>query len=96
MDYQISRQAAAVIDEIIRYTILNFGEAQADEYVGGLYNSFSLLADNPNMGRSFKGGNKRLYIYRAHYVLYRILDDYVFITDIRNTRQNIPPEWEAL
>ncbi len=94
MDYRISRQASAVIDEIIRYTIANFGDEQASDYVAGLYHSFELLTDNPKLGRVWSGGDKRLYIYRSHYVLYRIMPVHLFITDIRNTRQEIPPEWE--
>lgn len=93
MRYEISRRAQAVIDDIIRYTVSNFGEDQAADYVGGLYNSFDLLTDNPRMGRAWKSGH-RLLIYRSHYVLYRIMDDHIFITDMRHTRQDIPPEWQ--
>lgn len=95
MDYRLSRHASLVIDEIIRYTIAHFGDEQAAEYVTGLYHSFDLLTDNPKLGRSWAGGDKRLYIYRSHYVLYRIMPDHLIITDIRNTRQDIPPEWES-
>lgn len=94
MGYRISRQASAVIDEIIRYTLANFGDDQAFDYVTGLYHSFDLLTDNPKLGRAWSGGDKRLYVFRSHYVLYRIMPDHIFITDIRNTRQEIPPEWE--
>lgn len=93
MHYEISRKASAVIDDIIRYTDKNFGPDQTATYVGGLYNSFDILADNPRLGRRFTSDKKRLYIYRSHYVLYRIMDSHVLITDIRNTRQQIPDEW---
>lgn len=93
MSYELSRQASATIDDIIRYTDKNFGPEQTAEYVGGLYNSFELCADNPRMGRTWHN-ERRVYIYRSHYVFYRITDERIFITDILNTRQQIPPEWE--
>lgn len=92
MRYEISRRASEQIDSIIRYTDESFGEAQTAEYLGGLYLSFDLLTDNPKMGRAW-AGDRRCYIYRSHYVFYRILSDQILITDIRHTRQEIPPEW---
>lgn len=93
MRYELSRQASASIDEIIAYTDRYFGEEQTADYVGGLYFSFDLLADNPKLGKAW-AGERRCYIYRSHYVFYRILDDCAFITSIRNTRQQLPPEWK--
>lgn len=52
MRYELSRQASAEIDNIIRYTDENFGHGQTAEYVGGLYTSFEILADNPLMGQA--------------------------------------------
>ena len=97
MRYDLSRQASAEIDNIIRYTDEHFGQDQTAEYVGGLYNSFEILSDNPRMGQAWDGDLKRRYIYRSHYVFYRILEDEnrLVITDIRNTRQQIPPQWES-
>ena len=89
MRYELSRQASRKIDEIIEYTDAHFGYAQTEEYVGGLYYSFDLLCDNPNLGRAWHR-DRRCYIYRAHYVFYRLIADHILITDIRNTRQQIP------
>lgn len=89
MQYKLSRQAARKIDEIIEYTDTYFGHSQTEEYVGGLTYSFDLLCDNPQLGRLWEG-NRRCYIYRTHYVFYRLLDDHILITDIRSTRQEIP------
>ncbi len=95
MRYEISRAASAVIDEIIRYTDKNFGEDQTAEYVGDLYNSFELIADNPQIGKTWDGPDKRRYIFRQHLVFYRVMSDHVLITDIRNARQSLPPEWRT-
>lgn len=93
MGYRISRQASAVIDEIVRYTDRNFGDLQTADYLDGLFHSFSLIADNPRLGRSRGDDAKRFYVYRQHYVFYRLLSDHVLISDIRNARQELPPEW---
>lgn len=95
MRCEISRQASEDIDNIIRYTDANFGHDQTSDYVGGLFHSFDLLADNPEMGRVW-APERRCYIYRSHYVFYRIMTDRVFITDIRNTRQALPEAWQTL
>lgn len=97
MHYELSRRASAQIDNIIRYTDENFGQAQTAEYVGGLYTSFEILADNPRLGTSWDGDLKRRYVFRAHYVFYRILEyeNRLLITDIRSTRMRIPEDWEG-
>jgi len=87
--YELSRQASTKIDDIAAYTDAHFGEAQTEEYLGGLYYSFDLLCDNPKMGRLWDR-DKRCYIFRSHYVFYRLFDDHILITDIRNTRQELP------
>ena len=91
VDYKLSRQVSAQIDEIIRYTDRNFGPLQTREYIDGLYYSFELLTDNPRLGRNWREG-KRRYIYRSHVVYYRIMDDHLFITEILHGRQHTPDE----
>lgn len=44
------------------------------------------------MGRAWSG-ERRCYIYRQHYVLYRERPDDLFVTHIRNTRQRLPESW---
>ena len=89
MDYKLSRRARADIKEIVRYTDLTFGQAQTDRYLDGLYYSFDLLTDNPEMGREWSAG-KRRYVYRKHIVYYRIVDGGVLITQIRHSAMRQP------
>lgn len=89
MIYKLSRKASKQIDAIIRHTDTHFGTQQTEEYLDGLYYSFELLSENPKMGREWQQG-KRRYIYRSHVVYYRIMQDYLFVTDIMNSRQ-LPP-----
>ena len=89
MKYVLSRVASAQIDEIIRYTDTYFGPLQTEEYISGLYHSLELLADNPRMGRRW-GETRRRYIFRAHHVYYKVMDDHIFVLEIRNSRQDVP------
>ena len=63
MIYELSRRARRQIEDIIRYTDANFGDDQTAEYVTGLYHSFDILSDNPEMGRQYDERRRR-YIYR--------------------------------
>lgn len=87
MIFELSKRAKSDIKDIVRYTAVNFGGAQAEEYVDGLFYSFELLTDNPRLGREWKTGRRR-YIYRMHYIYYRIVRDSVFVTHIRHSSQN--------
>ena len=89
MRYQVMRAAERDIEKIISYTDENFGEGQTQEYLAGLYYSFDLLTDNPKMGRVFDSA-RRYYIYRSHYVYYRIDGDLLKILRIRHTSLKMP------
>ena len=87
MIFELSNRAKADIMEIVRYTLENFGSAQAEEYIDGLYYSFELLTDNPKLGREWKTGRRR-YIYRMHSIYYRLTPESVFVTHIRHASQS--------
>ena len=89
MRFQVMRAAERDIEDIIAYTDEHFGEAQTQEYVAGLYASFDLLTDNPKMGRAFDSTRRR-YIYKSHYVYYRIDKDVLKILRIRHTKLKEP------
>ncbi len=89
MRFEIMRAAERDIEEIVEYTDLNFGEAQTQEYLAGLYYSFDLLTDNPKMGLSFDSARRR-YIYKSHYVYYRIEEGILKILRIRHTKLKEP------
>ena len=90
MNHDLSRKALRQIEEIIRYTDTNFGGHQAREYLSGLYHSFDIRGDNPQMGRRFDQRRRR-YVYRSHHVYNRPLGDRILIVDIRNARHSASP-----
>ena len=89
MRFQIMHAAVRDIEKIIEYTDENFGEVQTREYLAGLHHSFDLLTDNPKMGMAFDGMRRR-YIYKSHYVYYRIDRDILKILRIRHTSMKEP------
>src|SRR3546814_2825014 len=93
MIYELSRKAQRQIEEIIRYTDANFGEEQTAEYVTGLYRSFDILSDNPEMGRQ-SNERRRRYIYRSHQVYYRLFKTKILIVDVSSSRKRPPQRSE--
>ena len=70
--YSLSSKAAADLEEIYEYTILNFGLKQGRAYLSGLHERFETLAENPTQGRSvgeLAPGLKR-FEYQSHVVFY--------------------------
>lgn len=92
MRYEISARARADVKAILHYTLEHFGDGQAEEYLDGLYYSFELLTDNPELGRRLEG-DIRYYVYRSHYVFYEIRKDVLRIATIRSSRQQWPEAW---
>ena len=86
MTLRLTRQAKSDIKAIYHYTIENFGEGQAQEYLDGLDYSFDLLTDNPKMGRLFEGDIRR-YVYKSHLVYYEAKGGQLTILRIRSARQ---------
>ena len=87
--YRLSNLADQKIASIYEYSIVNFGETQADAYFLSLHELFELLAANPLMGREEPelGDGIRRFVHQAHVVFYTSDSDGVLILDIRGSRQ---------
>ncbi len=59
--YNLSKAARAKIAGIYEYSLLTFGERQADAYLDSLFETFDRLADMPNMGRSWRDWRDRFF-----------------------------------
>jgi len=51
MNFRLSNQARNDLRKAYRYTVANFGEAQADRYLSRLYDTFDVLCRHPEAGR---------------------------------------------
>jgi toxin ParE1/3/4 len=90
--YRLTSVADQKIESIYEYSILHFGETQADSYFLGLHDLFGLLASNPQMGQEEPdlGDGIRRFLYEAHIVFYRPVTDGVLIVDLKGVRQQSP------
>ncbi len=74
MNYRLTTSARNGLRDIYQYTVKNFGQTQAELYLGGLDYTFDLLTDNPKLGQQ-AGENTYRYLYKGHYVFYMIEGD---------------------
>lgn len=82
--YRLSSKAAADLDGIYEYTILNVGLEQARIYLSGLHERFQALADNPKLGRTATelSPGLRRFVHESHVVFYMAKDNGVRIVRV--------------
>ena len=70
--YRLSRKAAADLDGIHEYSVMNFGREQARSYLTRLHERFEILAQQPMLGRraDHLAPELRRYEYRSHAAFY--------------------------
>lgn len=85
--YRLSAAAERKLAEIYAYSLLNFGEVQADDYFYGLHAVFDLLAQHPLMGRTFR--QYRRHEHGSHTVFYAQTDYGVLIVQIFHYNEDI-------
>lgn len=89
--YSLSSKAAADLDGIYEYTILNFGLKQARAYLSGLHERFQTLGENPMHGRSaseLSHGLRRLE-YQSHVVFYVPKDKGIWIVRVLHQSMDV-------
>lgn len=85
--YSFSVQAKGRLVEIYEYSLINFGERQADAYYMSLHDTFELLAGAPLMGRQFH--EFRRHEHDPYVIFYELADDGVVISAIYHHSENI-------
>lgn len=86
--YRLSAQADRTISRIYEYSLLTFGEKQADIYFSSLHDAFQGLIANPAMGRRVEGrATTRKWVHRRHVIFYDVTGDDIFILDILGAGQ---------
>ncbi|PJI45514.1 MAG: plasmid stabilization protein ParE [Rhizobium sp.] len=94
MTYRTTVEADRDIIEIYVLGAQQFGVAQSERYVDELFNTFVLLAENPNMARERRELNPpmRLHPYHAHLIAYLVRDGDILIVRVLHGRQ----DWQGL
>ena len=82
--YRLSRNAKEDLRRIYVYGVEEFGEAQADEYFLGFFETFQKIASNPLAYQSaehIRLGYRRC-VYRSDTIYFRFIDSDIEITAI--------------
>ena len=75
---RVQEAAALRIDEIYRYSLESWGEAQADAYVSGLFQAFERIATGATVSRPIPaefGVDGCVFRYERHFVYWKRLSD---------------------
>jgi toxin ParE1/3/4 len=87
--YRLSAHADDKISAIYKYSLLNFGEDQADLYFTGLHRLLGTLAETPLLGRSDEshGNGLRRFVYERHVIFYKVVPGGILVLDVFGVRQ---------
>lgn len=90
MNYKTTRRADQDIIALYGRGAEDFGVAQAERYVEGLFSCFSLLAANPHMARERTELDPpmRLHSYGSHMIAYTVMADAILIVRVLHGRQD--------
>ncbi|AOF94237.1 type II toxin-antitoxin system RelE/ParE family toxin [Sinorhizobium sp. RAC02] len=94
MKYRTTRLADQDIIDLYGHGVRDFGVAQAERYIEGLFSAFELLADNPYIARERTELNPptHLHPYGSHMIAYVVQDEGVLIVRVLHGRQ----DWQTL
>jgi toxin ParE1/3/4 len=76
--FRVSEATTSRLDEIHQYTLEQWGEAQADRYIYGLYERFQAIADRTSPWRTIPaefGVDGYFGRYERHFIYWRVLSD---------------------
>jgi len=88
--YQFTDEAAKDIEEILEYSVMNFGPEQAQHYFEALKECIDLLADNPRMGRSAEEilPDYLRFPFESHMIFYKIFSSSILVVRILHERMD--------
>ncbi len=91
-EYKLTNKAVEDLSKIWEYTFEVWSEKQADKYFDGLISNCEEIAENPDLGKNYKGISKKLRGLKAnrHIIFYRVLNPgYTEITRILHERMDL-------
>ena len=83
--YKLTNKAVADLSKIWEYTLALWSEKQADKYYDILIKNCEEIAENPDLGKKYKGISEQLLGLKSnrHIIFYRTLNEnYVEITRV--------------
>ncbi|HAG0017590.1 TPA: type II toxin-antitoxin system RelE/ParE family toxin [Salmonella enterica] len=94
--YKLTERAVDDFRSIYDYTLMNFGEAQADHYTGALESFFQMLSKMPDIGLDYDAvpGVMRI-SFQSHTVFYTIREKGILIARILHQQMDPHRHLEA-
>lgn len=87
--YKLTERAADDFAGIYDYTLLKFGEVQADHYTDALEAFFETLAEMPDIGRHYDAVPDIFRVeFQRHTIFYTIRDTHMLIARILHQQMN--------
>ncbi|MBL1213003.1 MAG: type II toxin-antitoxin system RelE/ParE family toxin [Ignavibacteriae bacterium] len=90
--FELTNKAVEDLEKIWNYTYNVWSEQQADDFYEMLISKFQDIANNPKLGKNFKGITPKLFGIKAnrHIIFYRTINEnYVEITRILHERMDL-------
>lgn len=87
---RLTQTAQRDLENIGIYTITEWGEEQANNYIGLIEQGFSQLLDNPSIGKArpdIKKGYRVLQV-QKHLIFYRVGTEYIDIIGVPHVRMD--------
>ena len=90
MKYQLTEEADRDVEEILTYSVKNFGVTQTQHYFEALKKCIELLADNPNMGYSAEDilPEYLRFPHESHIIFYKSLSSSILVVRILHERMD--------
>jgi len=88
--YKLTDEAARDVEEILAYSVKDFGVAQTEHYFKALKECIELLPDNPDIGYSAEDilpGYLR-FPYESHVVFYKKLSSSIIVVRVLHERMD--------
>ncbi len=92
MFYQLSKEADLDLENIIDYSLEQFGFRQTQKYINELHGLFNSLCANPVLGRKRNDLREGLQSTNkdSHIIFYTVLPDRVYIVRILHHTRDLP------
>ena len=88
---ELSKLAIKDIDDIWLYTFENWSKVQANKYYKELFVAIDRICQNPEIGKSLNDvkPNHRITKFKSHMIVYKLLDQTVYLDRILHERMDI-------
>lgn len=91
VEYKLSGKAIQDLDEILDYTLQEFGSVQVDKYVARLKKHLTMIAENPFLASERKEFSPAVRIFPSggHLIVYEKKERHILVLRIAHGKMNL-------